>query len=171
MDTDWWARGIGLAALVVALASLGWLLIEYRLTGRASVEVVGSAGLTQATEAGPKLFQGKRFGFSHVVVEVINKGRRPVNIETVGFRVPGGTRLIQMEPGIPETLPRRLDPGEKVTVLSTAESFLEGHSDDLDDLRPYCKDAEGQMHAGKVNHHYRDLLAAYRSRSRSSEGV
>lgn len=164
MDTDWWARGIGLAALVVALAGLGWLVIEFWLTGRSNIKVVGSAGLPQATEAGPKLFRGKRFGFSVVLVDVINKGRRPVNIETAGFLVPGGARLIQMESGIPGTLPERLDPGDRVTVLSTADPFLDGHSEDLDDLRPYCEDAEGQMHVGKVDHHYRDLVAAYRSR-------
>ncbi len=163
MDTDWWARGIGLAALVVALAGLGWRLIEFWLTGRANIKVVGSAGLKQATEAGLKLMRGKRFGFSEIVVDVINKGRRPVNIHTAGFLVPGGTRLIQMEPGVPGTLPKRLDPGDSVTVTNSAESFLDGHSEELDDLRPYCEDAEGQRHVGKVDHHYRDLLAAYRS--------
>ena len=163
MDTDWWARGIGLAALLVALAGVGWRLIEFWLTGRASIKVVGSAGLKQATEAGLILMRGKRFGFSHVLVDVINRGRRPVNIHSAGFLVPGGTRLIHMEPGVPGTLPKRLEQGDIVTVTNSAESFLDRYSEDLNDLRPYCKDAEGQMHVGKVDHHYRDLIAIYRS--------
>ncbi len=63
MDVDWWARGIGLAALGIALAGLGWRLLEFWQSGRANIKVVGSAGIAQATNAGPKLLRGKRFGY------------------------------------------------------------------------------------------------------------
>ncbi len=162
MDVDWWARGIGLAALVIALIGLGWRLLEFWLTGRADLKVVGSAGTAQDTAAGRKLMRGKRFGYSLVIVDIINGGRRPATIDVAGFLVPGSDRMSQIEPGIPDTLPKRLDPGESVVVLGDARTFLEAQTEDLGKLRPYCKDAEGQTHLGKVDGHFRQLVADYR---------
>lgn len=159
MDVDWWARGIGIAALVLALAGVLLRLLEFLLSGRARIKVVGSAGTVQPTAAGLKLLRGKRFGYSLVVVDIINTGRRPVTIDTVGFRVPGSKRLTQLEPGVLETLPARLEPGERTTVTSQAHSFLENQIELPSKLRPYCNDAEGRTHLGALDHHFHQLVA------------
>ena len=163
MDVDWWARGIGLAALIIALGGLGWRLLEFWLTGRADIKVLGSAGTAQQTNAGLKLRRGERFGYSLVLVDIINSGRRAVTIDTAGFWVPSSTRMSQIEPGIPDTLPKRLHPGDSVVVIGDALAFLDSQTEDLSKLRPYCEDAEGQTHKGKTDHHFRQLVANYRS--------
>ncbi len=163
MDVDWWARGIGLAALVIALFGLGWRVLEFWATGRASLRVRGSAGVAQQTGAGPYLIRSKRVGYSLVVVDVINNGRRPAVVMETGFIVPGSDRRSRLTPAIRDLLPKKLEPGESVTVTSRAQSFFDAQADppaqDVHKLRPYCMDAEGKMHMGKVDHHFRQLIA------------
>ena len=160
---DWWARGIGIAALVIALFGLGWRILEFWATGRANVTVKGSAGVLQQTGAELYLIRSKRVGYSLVVVEVINKGRRAVIINEVGFLLPGSERRTMMGPRDPRTLPKRLEPGDSFTVENSAKSFFENQAEDIDELRPYCRDAEGKTHLGVVDDHFGQLVAAYRA--------
>ena len=145
----------------IALAGLGWRLLEFWQSGRANIKVLGSAGTAQTTNAGPKLLRGRRFGYSLVVVDIINRGRRPAVIHTAGFLVPGSDRRSQIEPGVPDTLPKRLDPGDSVEVLGDAQAFLESQTEDLGKLRPYCIDAEGRTHKGNTDIHFRQLVDDY----------
>ena len=158
MDVDWWARGIGLTAMVIALFSLALRAFEIWRAGRADLKVIGSAGKAQITNAGPYLVRGRRFGYSLVLVDIINKGKRPVVVEQAGFVVPGSDHRSVTIPGVPDLLPKRLEPGDSVTVTNDAQSFFEHQTEDLGKIRPYCQDAERKTHLGKVDGHFRQLV-------------
>jgi hypothetical protein len=162
LAVDWWARGVGIAGVLVALAALGIRGYELRRSGVGKVRVTGSAGLVTFQPALGQMVveRGKRFGYDNVVIDVVNTGQRPVHVNAVGFAHPDGQRFSILL-GQPGQLPKKLEPGASTMIWS--KSLAEGLGDlqrwlsaDLR-VRPYCTDAEGKMHIGKVDHHLTEL--------------
>src|SRR5579862_7627185 len=96
---------LSIAALVLAVASLGWQMLTWR-QGGAVVTVT-------ATQAMPTYGHGPdtQVGDPHVNVNAANKGRSPVTVKTWGLRFPDGRTIAIMEPLTWSTpLPHRLEP-------------------------------------------------------------
>src|SRR5205823_13486922 len=68
-------------AITGTVGALGviWRIGEWYLNNRLVVQVTGSAGKAEPNEMGqPELKKGERFGYEHIVVEVLNRSRRPI---------------------------------------------------------------------------------------------
>ena len=78
--SDWIALGVGSYAAVVASAALIWNILRER--HNVIVKVMYAFGM------------GILGGEEMVAVEIINNGRRPINIKEIGFFLSNGMRLI-----------------------------------------------------------------------------
>jgi len=94
---------IAVIGLVAGVASLGWQVVSWRLTGPVVRVEIGY---------GIEVIAGN-LGQDIVYVRAINVGRSPVEIEGWGFRLPDGKTIIDMapEPGSVPPLPITLDGG------------------------------------------------------------
>ena len=179
---DWWARGIGLGAFAVAAVALLWRVVEWRAERRLALRVKGSAG--GLIGAGPTLHLARstRVAYSLIVVDVVNTGRSPAWVEHVGFHEPVPLRerisdwwhneirdddvesrrrivLITPHPASGSGLvPSRLEPGQRLVVFGDARGLLIEKG--IAKFYPFCEDAEGHIHKGKNDRHFRRLLKA-----------
>ncbi len=192
MDVDWWARGIGIAALVLVVLQFGWRLTEWRVAGRGLLRVSGSAGLIKTGPAGPVLARGERFGKSElVIVDIVNVGRRSVFVTGAGFLDRASDRrLLRLTSGKPETLPQKLEPGQRTMQFAGADEFVAKASMPTNQMTrgwrrllwlllgrlgrhplvAWCQDAEGRDYTGKVDKHFSRLIEQSRQPDPESKG-
>jgi hypothetical protein len=160
MSADWWARGLSIGAVAIAFGGFIWARLEWRAAGRPRMKVIGSAGhIQRAQDGGLALLRGERFGEDWVIIDAINTSRRALTVESVGFLDYGGF-LRRRKRGFygiwPRAgqLPRRLDPGEKVSVEGDPKPVFEALRSGAR-LVPFCQDAEGRIHKGRQDEHFR----------------
>jgi hypothetical protein len=79
---------IAVVGLVAAVASLGWQVVSWRLTGPVVRVEIGYGIAVMAGSVGPRI----------VYVRAVNVGRSPAGIEGWGFRLPDGKTIVDMEP-------------------------------------------------------------------------
>lgn len=91
---DWWARGIGVAALLIALGGLAWNLCHTAVRDRAKLAIEVSLSIVGW---GPRTI-------SCVAVEAFNVGRRPLTVANCTFDTGHKRRLFFM-PGMALTDP------------------------------------------------------------------
>ncbi len=179
---DWWARGFGAGAFLVAALALMWRVSEWRAERRLDLRVRGSAGGIVGTGQTQHLLRSTRVGCSLVVVDVVNRGRSPAWVEHVGFHEPVPLRerisdwwhneirdddvesrrrivLITPDPASGSGIvPSRLEPGQRLVVFGDARGLLIEKG--IAKFYPFCQDAEGHIHKGKNDRHFRRLLKA-----------
>lgn len=165
MDVDWWARGIGVAALVIAIGGFAWRVFEWWLTNRPRIRVKGSAC---TAVSGNRFYYGDSFSPTHFSVAVVNIGKRPITVTSVGFeeiRLPLTRRRTRyyLFTGIPGQLPTRLDQAQDVTVYAGIGGELGEEVKSGLKVVPFCKDAEDHVHKGKTDEHFKRFVAARRS--------
>ncbi len=179
---DWWARGIGIGAFAVAAVALLWRVIEWRVERRLNLRVRGSAGGLIGAGQTLHLARSTRVAYSLVVVDVVNIGRSPAWVERVGFHEPvplrerisdwwhneirdedveSRRRILQITPDPASgsgVVPSRLEPGQRLVVFGNPSGLQTEKG--IAKFYPFCEDAEGHIHKGKNDRHFRRLLKA-----------
>ena len=129
---------IALFSLVISM--LGFLVsyFGYR-RDRAKIKVKTSLGL---------------FGYDadwKVLLEVINSGRRKVNIVSVGFRLNNGKNYVLMKPSF-SRLPIELNEGESASYDFSLEDLKHGLSVEKAKIKfAWASDATGNLYKRKFN--------------------
>ena len=77
--TDWVALGVGGYAALVATAALVWNIVREKRNVTVRVRYAFGVGYLEGEEK--------------VAIEIVNNGRHPINIQEIGFRLSGGTKL------------------------------------------------------------------------------
>ena len=114
--------GIGAAAFVLALVSLGWQSVTWKLSGsrarakvlKAAIQRTGTAFATLPPdrsweEIGSAEYTSQGFTRKALFLRVINTGRQPVQVEKWAVRFPGKVRVGQLHSPLGPSLPHRLE--------------------------------------------------------------
>lgn len=150
---DWWARGIAAFGAIAGLISLGWQILKWWVEGRVNVKVMGSAGKVSMNRMGQsQLEKGERFGYEHVVVEVVNRSREPIWVHGVGFEERKSKKRWNLDALLGQ-LPKQLSWRQKEIVASNPEDLSNALARGVD-VRPFCEDGEGKRHFGKNDKHF-----------------
>lgn len=167
-SVDWWARGIGLAALVVSALALGWRIAEWWLQGHVKMKVTGTAGAISFNSDYGQLqsYRGPRQTETHIGVEFVCKGR-DVTIDACGFEVLGDNRRIVLGHQRGQ-LPKRMTRSDKETVWATADSETQELAA-LNRLKPFCEDSEGRYHIGSLDEHFNHYAQRLREQLASTK--
>ena len=157
MSTAEWGIVLGLIGTLTGTGTLFWRVIEWYLSGRPRLKVVGSAGRQGQQGPQPIVLYGERFGEPDLItVTAICKGS-PLTVTKAGFYDDNcGTRY-HIAPLFGH-LPARLQRGESVVVAGRADALI-GEVDSLERLFPYCEDAEERTYRGKTDGHFKHLVA------------
>ena len=147
---DWWARGIGLSALGVALLGLGWTIYNAVFRDRARIRARVATGGVQNYPG----VDGEQWLW---FIEVMNQGRRPISISSLpGLELPNGRYLV-FNSRFGEAKP--IQEGEKA-IFWTYESALssglkrEGHIPN----RILIKDDAGRDYRRRIHRKYLKLI-------------
>lgn len=133
------ADTLSIAAIVIALASLGWQVVTWQQSGPVIRVTTGTAFFT----VGPQISE------PYIFVTAANKGRGPVTVNSWGLKLPSGRHIVKIQPvAQSESLPCRLEPGADASwyiEVSAAEDacHAEGAQYD-DDLLAYVKLGDGR---------------------------
>jgi hypothetical protein len=154
MSVDWWARGLGIAGIVLAAGTIIWHWFEWWIAGRARLKVVASAGRFQWSPHFSGILYGKGVEASSIIITVINTSRRVVTVQAVGFLQRRGEWRCLLAPLPGRRFPATLGQGENVSGWADPETFVEALRSGAR-LVPFCKDTEGKIHKGKEDEHFR----------------
>ncbi|WP_410632863.1 hypothetical protein [Amycolatopsis sp. cmx-4-83] len=154
MTVSWWALGVSVFSLTVAVMSLGWNIYSFRRTGPVvQVElhlVSGSANQKKK----PRVLQewqyvGVRFGmhqvkFIQLEMAVYNKGRSPVDLVEAMFGVKGPAVDVAMSSAkMNKRIPLRLEHGSKAVFKMDIVDILEDiEKDELTKLEYFVGQVE-----------------------------
>ena len=169
MSTAEWGLLLGVVGTVTGTGGLVFRIYEWRMTNRPRIRVKGSAC---AAVPGNRFYYGDRLSPTHFSVGVVNIGKRPITVKSVGFQEVKRTftrrRARQwLFEGIPGQLPARLAQTQDDVILYTdiggelGEEVTSGLK-----VMPFCKDAEGHTHKGKTDEHFKRFV---RSQKRQGE--
>ena len=124
---DWWARGVGLAALLIALGSLGWNIFNAVVRDRAKL----------AVECSFSVLHWEGNVVDCIGVGASNVGRRPISLQAATLNADDGRKLHQIQGTftrygqvgllIDEShkTPKRLNEGETHTFFFPVEGLRE----------------------------------------------
>jgi hypothetical protein len=106
---DWWARGLGIAGLVLGLASFGWQVHTYRdsFTERVLVKMSIQSRMRPEQKAEDALKHGNLFA------DIVNTGQHPLYIKDVGLAIEPETWYFHLAKG--SSTP--LEPGAAATYI------------------------------------------------------
>jgi hypothetical protein len=137
---------ISITSLVVACTSLGWNIVQFRLSGgRVRVETSFAFG-TGAFEQLPNMFG----------LAVRNIGRQPVQVTSIGIELGDGNKAIFGPAVIRETsdpLPLVLQPGHGGNWYVEAEGVLKLKTErgDVRRWRPFAQLGSGRRALGRLH--------------------
>ncbi|HEY8766935.1 MAG TPA: hypothetical protein VIP09_06695 [Dehalococcoidia bacterium] len=172
-NADWWARGIGIAALLVSAIAFGWRVFEWWRSERVRFRVVGTAGTIKLSQGLGQhwLYQGPRQPSYQVAVTVANQGRE-ATIDEAGFLPPpgrsDGLSRIALGPQ-PGQLPKRLKRGEYELIWGHPRDEMLALVVEGVALVPYCRDGEGHIHTGETNEHYARFVKETKDRAQEAQ--
>lgn len=142
-EVDVVARVLGVIGVLLALASLTWQVISWRLSGprvkvRARVGVVGA--------------QRER---NFAAVEALNSGRAAVTVTQWGFLTPDDTELVWSRSAIGSTpLPYRLEPHADGTWFAPWDELVnlaEKNGTELAKVVPFVNLGNGKQVKGRAS--------------------
>ena len=137
MDIYSWTVYIAGYAALVATIDLIWRILEW-LEKQAKIKVKVSGGLLTS---GPKVSEPM------ILITVINKGKSPTTITSVGFKAKSGkTMIIIPDPSVP--LPHRLKENDKYECWTDLRKLIY-HEEILLPLVAWCNDAIGNRYFSK----------------------
>jgi hypothetical protein len=132
---DLLARTVAIYGAAVATAALLWN-VYVGLRDRSNVKVKVAHGfLTGGPNIGPVM----------ILIEAMNKGRRPVTLTSVGFTLPDGKTLVLMETRLPVDLTEGKSHTERIPHNELRRQLIENgyHSPPT---RAWFGDATGRKH-------------------------
>ncbi len=137
---DWWARGVGAVALLIALGGLGWNVYHSTLRDRAKIAIKISLGFVGAPPVVVPCLS----------VEIANSGRRPCTIESCKLECSNNRSLFFMPGAVLQygevgaaidamhKWPRRLEEGEAATVMFPRDAISQSLKEDPVTLVSVC---------------------------------
>ncbi len=155
MDAFWIGAITGPIGAVTGILALGWNIYLGR-RDRAGVQFKMTIGMNVAMAGAPKLGGAHAAGKYSAFARVVNVGRRPITLETIGFDFPDGHEAVIPLIGLPAEL---------------AEGKAFGWPIELKELRkalaPYkarppkhawIQDARGKKHYTRIQQHLLEAI-------------
>jgi len=162
---DWWARGIGVAALVLALLGLAWNVYNSVHRDRAHLKVGNKIAIIGGGIGGEPL--------RCLCVKVSNTGRRPITLSGCVVDV-GSNQSMTFFPGavvkygplgihIDEShkMPKRLEEGESHEFLFLVDGLRDGLAQDakFKPIASVVKDGTGKPWRATFDSHLKKFIA------------
>ncbi len=156
---DWWARGLGIAAFIVALVSVLWNIYSAGWRDRARLKLDMHWGMKPNSDVADEWIW---------FIEAANTGRRPLTISSHGgLDFPNG-RWLALAGGA-EHLPKRLEEGESLTMWIT-ESDLRRSLKEINLLPTHIVWPLGrQRHRQRIPRKYKSQMKQLVAKSEGAE--